>query len=445
MSLSTSLPLRWTDRDIALVLGGGGFKGSYQIGVFDALRLLGIRAGFVCGTSVGALNAAMYSLGAIREAEELWEQLRLPDLVANDILTQADKTENMMARPEKLLELVSKYGKQKGLDISPLRELIRKHIPEDQLRISPIGFGLTATSLNGLVLTEKTLPEIAKGSLADWLLASCACFPAFPLQEINGELYADGGFCDNVPVNMALRNGAKHVIAVDIGKQRAHTRYDSRPNVTYIRASRPLGTLLGFDPDRVMFNRGIGRNDTLRAFRALAGFTYSFDPRDAARYRGIAWEFVAEISRLEAALTHGRAVRLHSSESSPLFRPLEDGMTGPREEVSYWLRACELVCDLAGLSPLPVYTMESLREALIEVLPFKEARVLADRIPESAAALFAKPKLSRKLAVTALFWQIQKNGADTPLLLHAAATSPREFLMAFLLRRMFGSALSEDS
>ena len=442
MSLSTPLPLPYEARDVALVLGGGGFKGSYQIGVFDALRLLGIRAGFVCGTSVGALNAALYALGAFREAEDLWAHLTLSDLVADGVLTQAEKTEAVMARPDKLLELVAKYGKQKGLDVSPLRALIRKYAPEDRLRASPVAYGLTVTRLNGLTQTEKTLPEMAEGSLADWLLASCACFPAFPLQEIGGELYADGGFCDNVPVGMALRRGARHVIAVDVGKHRAHTRYDRRPNVTYIRASRPLGTLLGFDPDRAVFNRILGRNDALRAFQALAGSSYSFDPGDAAKCGGAARDYVEEVSRLEAMLTPGKAVRLNSAEPSPFFRPLEESAHGARGEIGYWLRACELACDLAGLSPLPVYTMASLREALSEALPLKEARALAGRIPESAAALFTKPKLSRKLAVTTMACQIMRNGADAPLLLHAAGSSPKEFLTALLLCRLFGPALS---
>ena len=440
MSLSTPLPLPCEERDIALVLGGGGAKGSYEIGVFDALRLLGIRAGFVCGVSVGALNAAMYARGAFTEAEDLWAHVRLSDLVADEVPGQTEGLEAVLARPEKLLDLVSKYGKQKGLDISPLRGLIRTHAPEEQLRASSVKFGLAASRLSSLTLVEKTLPEIAEGRLVDWLLASCACFPVFPMQEIDGELYVDGGFCDNAPVGMALRRGAKHVIAVDIGKRRTHSRYDNRPNVTYIRASRPLGTILEFDPERAVYNRGLGRNDTLRAFRALAGYAYSFDPRDASRCREAARAYVREVSLLEAALTPAKVVRRNTPEASPLFRPLEEGMSGMPDEIGYWLRACELSCDLAGLSPLPVYTMETLRAALMEALPFREARLLASRIPESAAALFAKPRIGRKLAVATMAFQIWKNGPGSPLMLRTAASSPKEFLTSLLLSRLFAPA-----
>lgn len=43
----------------ALVLGGGGARGGYQIGAWQALRELNISFDMVVGTSVGAINAAM--------------------------------------------------------------------------------------------------------------------------------------------------------------------------------------------------------------------------------------------------------------------------------------------------------------------------------------------------------------------------------------------------
>lgn len=44
----------------AIVLSGGGSKGAYQIGVWRALRKLNISYDIVTGTSVGALNAALF-------------------------------------------------------------------------------------------------------------------------------------------------------------------------------------------------------------------------------------------------------------------------------------------------------------------------------------------------------------------------------------------------
>ena len=43
----------------AIVLAGGGSRGAYQIGVWKALREMGIDYQLVTGTSVGALNGVL--------------------------------------------------------------------------------------------------------------------------------------------------------------------------------------------------------------------------------------------------------------------------------------------------------------------------------------------------------------------------------------------------
>lgn len=43
----------------------------------------------------------------------------------------------------------------------------------------------------------------------DILLASASCYPAFPMMVMNGDDYIDGGYADNVPVDLALKMGAK--------------------------------------------------------------------------------------------------------------------------------------------------------------------------------------------------------------------------------------------
>ena len=89
--------------ETALVLGGGGAKGAYEIGAIAALNDLGIRAGSVYGTSVGALNAAMYAQDDMTTAEALWSSIRLSDVVSEESLAIADDAENIFDHPEKLL------------------------------------------------------------------------------------------------------------------------------------------------------------------------------------------------------------------------------------------------------------------------------------------------------------------------------------------------------
>ena len=56
----------------ALVLEGGGAKGSYQIGACKALKELGIDFVAVAGTSIGALNGAMVVQDQLDKAYEIW-------------------------------------------------------------------------------------------------------------------------------------------------------------------------------------------------------------------------------------------------------------------------------------------------------------------------------------------------------------------------------------
>lgn len=81
--------------ETALVLGGGGAKGAYEIGAIAALNDLGIRAGSVYGTSVGALNAAMYAQDDMTTAEALWSSIGLSDVVSEESLAIADDAENI--------------------------------------------------------------------------------------------------------------------------------------------------------------------------------------------------------------------------------------------------------------------------------------------------------------------------------------------------------------
>src|SRR5436189_5159565 len=71
--LSPAKPRRKAHK-IALVLGGGGLKGFAHIGVFRALKELGIEPTVVAGTSIGALIGAAYARGM--EVPDMAERAR---------------------------------------------------------------------------------------------------------------------------------------------------------------------------------------------------------------------------------------------------------------------------------------------------------------------------------------------------------------------------------
>ncbi|MEG0115909.1 MAG: patatin-like phospholipase family protein, partial [Hydrogenoanaerobacterium sp.] len=63
------------------------------------------------------------------------------------------------------------------------------------------------------ILDNKNLPE---GELVDYLMASAACFPAMQMRKIGATKYIDGGYYDNMPVNLAIESGAEEIVAVDL-------------------------------------------------------------------------------------------------------------------------------------------------------------------------------------------------------------------------------------
>lgn len=66
----------------ALVLGGGGAHGAYQIGVWQALKEHNIQFEIITGTSVGALNGALILQGDMEKAVGLWKKLSTRQVLA---------------------------------------------------------------------------------------------------------------------------------------------------------------------------------------------------------------------------------------------------------------------------------------------------------------------------------------------------------------------------
>ena len=62
---------------LGLVFSGGGGKGSYEIGVWKYLHEIGLDKNItaVSGTSVGALNAALFVGSSYEKAEESMAQI----------------------------------------------------------------------------------------------------------------------------------------------------------------------------------------------------------------------------------------------------------------------------------------------------------------------------------------------------------------------------------
>lgn len=417
----------------ALVLGGGGAKGSYQIGAIAALEEAGVTCGQVIGVSIGAINAAMYAQRDMVRAGELWDSIRLSDVLTADALSIAEDAEAILGQPEKLLEYFARNSQKSFADISPLKTLLSRHISEEQVRSSPIRMTLTATRFPTLSCVEKKVSDMEQGSLHQWLLASAAIFPIFPMQTIGEERYIDGGFCDNTPVEAAIRAGAQRIIAIDIGKNRSHAQYDRRPNITYIRASHSLGGLLSFDSETVRRNRILGYNDTMRALGMMRGTRYSFDQIDAQALFSRAQDFVVRLTQIEAALSFNNA--LTKRDAAPLFSLLEEELPDGADAIDYLLRAMELCADVAQVNPAQVFTFRTFTGELHARLPLQKAESMLDSLLGGRiGVLFSQPQPDRKLVISCLYHLLLRENTFSGLALRTLAAFPREMLCALTLQ-----------
>ena len=423
--------------ETALVLGGGGAKGAYEVGAIAALDELGIKAGSVFGTSVGALHAAMYAQGSMDAAAALWDNIRLSDVVSEESLAIADDAENIFDHPEKLLEFITRYAQKKGVDVSPLMDILHKLIDEDKIRRSGVHLGIVTTRFPSLAMVEKRLEEMETGSLIDWLMASASCFPIFPMKQVGGDRYIDGGFCDNTPVEMAVRSGARDIVAIDIGKHRSHTQYDRRPNITYIRTSQPLGGLLTLDSALSARNRILGYNDVMRAFGRMRGVSYSFDAVDAQALYARAQDYVIHLTQLETSMCHSNPLTRTREIGAPFFSLLEEDLPEKADCIDYLLRGCELCAQIAEVNPAQVMTFATLRDELHARLPLEKAEsMLGSLLGGRVGVLFAKPQIDRKLVISCLYHLLLREGSFSPLALRTLSAFPREMLCALTLKEI---------
>ena len=186
---------------IALVLGGGGLKGFAHIGVFRALKELGIEPTVVAGTSIGALIAAAYARGMeISEMADRARALKRRDLFR---LNRMGMLLERQHSPAIYLE-------------EPLRNVVQDVVGDkrfDQLKRTLLVNTVDIERGSQLVWG---LPGLRDVSVAEAVYASCALPGFYPPGTVQGRHCVDGGVIDNLPVTIASR-GMDAVIAVDTG------------------------------------------------------------------------------------------------------------------------------------------------------------------------------------------------------------------------------------
>lgn len=186
----------------ALVLSGGGSKGSWQAGAIKALAdsSWGKKGfDFISGTSVGAINAA--GLGMFRK-----EALRSAAIILEGLWYDRLKIWRLKF-PWYICGLWSpSLGTNK-----PLEKFLDKNLNVEDIRKSDVDLCFSAVDIESGELKRfgKDTKDI-KGAV----MAS-ASFPlAFPLREVGRRLYTDGGVRDIAPLKPAIDAGANEIVVL---------------------------------------------------------------------------------------------------------------------------------------------------------------------------------------------------------------------------------------
>ncbi len=267
------------EKEYGLVLAGGGTKGAYEVGIWKALCEMGINVTSIVGASIGALNGALFLQNNFEETVKMYENIKIDNIMnVNGI----DANKNIFDLSN-IFNLAADYTKQKGIDNTPLREMIRKYVDMDKLYNSPIDFGLVTYSVKNKTPLQVFKNEIPKEKMENYLLAS-SCFPIFKPQIINGEEYYDGGLYDNIPSNMLIEKGYKNIIIADIaGVGFSKKTVNKDIYVKVISSSEDLGGTFEFNHERILNNIKLGYLDTMKSFNKLQGHIYYFKPEEFAK------------------------------------------------------------------------------------------------------------------------------------------------------------------
>ncbi|MGN1413168.1 MAG: patatin-like phospholipase family protein [Anaerovoracaceae bacterium] len=257
--------MKSSEKKTALVLSGGGSRGAYEAGAWQALTELGIKIDIVTGTSVGAINGAMAVQGDLDNTVRLWKEIETHMIF--------DVPEGTQPR-EYAREIVF----HKGAGTSGLKKLLEHYIDEETVRNAPAEFGVVIVELPTFTPHYVYKEDMKQGQLLDYILASASLYPAIHSCEIDGKEYIDGGYADVMPIQMALDKGADEVIAVYLNAVGIVDRkaLQSTPNLTLIESKWDLGSTLIFDTDNARRIMRLGYLDAMKAYHVFDGEYYTF-------------------------------------------------------------------------------------------------------------------------------------------------------------------------
>ena len=268
---TTEAQSHYTDRDLGLVMGGGGARAAYQVGFLRhvAQHSPDLQIPFIHGVSAGAINAAVLAshhgtfAQAVDELSILWRDLTVDEVFRVD-------TRSLLMNCLRWLGRLGSGGIRSDLlnvrslvNTSPLDAYLSEALHAVDRELTGVQYNLDHRGLKAFAVTTTSY---STGSSVTWLqgreietwerpqratrrtnitvdhiMASAALPLLFPAIQLDGDWYGDGGIRLTAPLSPVLHLGARRIIAIS-------NRYDrskQEVNNTSIRGYPPPAQVAG--------------------------------------------------------------------------------------------------------------------------------------------------------------------------------------------------------
>ena len=213
---------------VALVLAGGGARGTAHIGVMKFLEEKGIPIDFVAGTSMGGLMGGLYSMGySADEIDQLIRGIDWDVMMSDEIPAEyysydqkRYKSTYILSFPFDKNRFVKSLpiGIKNGLNIYNMMSSATVDYQGDlDFMKLPIPFCCVAAEI--ATQTEK---HWTSGSLISALRSTMSILGYFRPVRVDSMILSDGGTKNNFPVDVAKQMGANIVIGCSQSRRCGH-------------------------------------------------------------------------------------------------------------------------------------------------------------------------------------------------------------------------------
>ncbi len=346
-----------------IALCGGGSKGSYELGAWEAFKELNIEFDIVTGTSIGALNGGMIVQDEYQRCFDLWHRIKINDVILNGFEV-ADINIKSIINHSEFKPFIKQVFKEKGTDINPFKALLSEYLDCDKIRKSNKLFGVVMTTFPTLKIEEVLMNNLSDHDMYHTMLASASAFPVFPVCKFNNKQYIDGGFSDNLPISFAVKLGAREVYAIDLNPNITHKCYLNRPFIHYIYPKWDLGSFLYFDINHLRRNRILGYYDVMKHFGVYDGYRYiinkGYDKVNVSRYALI---ILNDFSFMKYNKLKNY---IKKRDYKDIFCYLNKHISRQVADSDYYIKCVEEVAVIYGVDYTKVYELEELISLIFE-------------------------------------------------------------------------------